>query len=106
MMIVMRRVSTKREKRTRITASLDAGLVRLIDQRCRQERKTRSALVEEMLLEAERLQKREARDREIEEYYRTMTPKERAEEEAWYRWAAKASIAALKADADLAKDEW
>src|SRR5437660_7876514 len=52
-----------------VTVSLASDLLRRIDQKSRKRHASRSRVVEEQLLTAERLERQAALDKEIEEYY-------------------------------------
>src|SRR5947209_20239232 len=97
---------SKRERRVRVTVTLPADIVRRIDGVCKKVSISRSEILTQEIREAERARAQAALREEIREYYRTRTAKEKAEDEAMSRAASRLSIEAMKADPDMANDEW
>ncbi|HEY3445371.1 MAG TPA: ribbon-helix-helix protein, CopG family [Myxococcales bacterium] len=77
--------------------SLSSEVVGRVDERARRTHSTRSAVMEEWLQAGERLAAEGALAAEVESYYRSMTPEERAESDAI---AAASSRAARALDID------
>ena len=73
--------------RTRVTVSLPADLVQLIDRCTRELKETRSGLVEDWLRRASRQYRQRVLDDEITEYYGSRSDAERDEDDAIARTA-------------------
>jgi metal-responsive CopG/Arc/MetJ family transcriptional regulator len=70
----------------KITVSLDRSLVEQVDRRVKgSSRETRSSLVAKALEAWNEAQRRLELEQATEEYYRSMTAREKAEDRAWVR---------------------
>lgn len=74
----------RRTRRVRVTATLDQAVVEALDRAAKQHRlRSRSQALEAALKHWFREQKQREIDREIEAYYRSLTPAERREHKEW-----------------------
>ena len=98
MHIVMRRQRTGemrgmgRPRRVRVTATLDQGVVVALDQAAkRQGLPSRSRALEAVLAHWMREQRQREIERDMEAYYRSLTPAEKGENREWTRFIAGAN---------------
>ena len=70
--------------KVKVTASLDAELVKAIDEFLKESRdRSRSQLIEDALRKWQKEQKRQEIESQVEEYYLSMSKEERAEDRNW-----------------------
>ena len=79
-----------RARKVRVTATLDKGMVEALDRAAKQQRLgSRSQALEAALKHWLREQRQREIDREIEAYYRSLTPAEKREEREWARFSSR-----------------
>ena len=70
--------------KVKVTASLDAELVKAIDEFLKKSRdRSRSQLIEDVLRKWQKEQKRQEIESQIEKYYLSLSKKEREEDRTW-----------------------
>lgn len=75
--------------KVKVTASLDAELVKAIDEFLKESKdRSRSQLIEDILRKWQKEQKRQELESQIEEYYLSLSNEEREEERHWSEIAA------------------
>ena len=80
----------RRSRRVRVTATLDKGMVEALDRTAKQQRLgSRSQALEAALKHWLREQRQREIDREIEAYYRSLTPAEKREEREWAKFSSR-----------------
>jgi len=84
-------------RKLKISLSLDAALLGLIDRRAANEKMTRSAIVERWLRGAARLADLQRLEEDTAAYYQALTPTEKAEDADW-AGAASRSARKLRID--------
>jgi metal-responsive CopG/Arc/MetJ family transcriptional regulator len=78
--------------KVKVTASLDAELVKAIDEFLKESKdRSRSQLIEDILRKWQKEQKRQELESQIEEYYLSLSNEEREEERHWSEIAAKSA---------------
>ena len=76
--------NTSSSVKVKVTASLDAELVRAIDEFLKQSKdRSRSQLIEDALRKWQKEQKRQEIESQVEEYYLSLAKEERAEDRDW-----------------------
>ncbi len=75
--------------KTKVTVTLDGKLLEALDAHVSNGQRSRSAFIEDVLRQWKRQCDREREDREIEEYYRTMSNAEREEDRRWVEGAGR-----------------
>jgi metal-responsive CopG/Arc/MetJ family transcriptional regulator len=76
-------------RKLKISISLDADVLDAVDRRAARERKTRSAIMEQWLRSASRQADLQRLEEETASYYDSLSPREKAEDAAWTKAAAK-----------------
>ena len=80
----------KPTRRVRVTATLDQAVVEALDRAAKQHRlRSRSQALEAALKHWFREQRQREIDREIEAYYRSLTPAEKREHKEWAEFASR-----------------
>lgn len=69
--------------KAKVTVTLDEKVLAAVDAVIGSDHRSRSAAIEDILRQWKRQRDQEAMDREIEEYYRTMSDEEREEDRRW-----------------------
>jgi metal-responsive CopG/Arc/MetJ family transcriptional regulator len=82
---------TSAARKVKISISLDAGLLGIVDRRAAEEATTRSAIMERWLKQASHRNKLARLEEETASYYDSLTEEERAEDAAWTSAASKAA---------------
>ena len=78
--------------KVKVTASLDAELVKAIDESLKNIKvRSRSQLIEDVLLSWHKEQKMRELERQVEEYYLSLSNKDREEERKWDEIAAQSA---------------
>jgi len=78
--------------KVKVTASLDAELVKAIDESLKNIKvRSRSQLIEDILLSWHKEQKMRELERQVEEYYLSLSNKDREEERKWDEIAAQSA---------------
>ena len=78
--------------KVRVTASLDAELVKSIDEFLKESvDRSRSQLIEDTLRKWQEEQKRQEIERQIEEYYLSLSDKEHEEDRNWHEIATQSA---------------
>jgi metal-responsive CopG/Arc/MetJ family transcriptional regulator len=79
-------------RKIRVTATLDADIVKALDQAAKQHGvSSRSRALEAALVHWLREQRRRKIETEMEAYYRSLTPAEKRENREWTRFVARAA---------------
>ena len=79
-------------RRVRVTATLDKGMVEALDRTAKDHGlPSRSQALEAILARWLQEQKRREIEREMEAYYRSLTPAEKRENREWTRFVARAA---------------
>jgi metal-responsive CopG/Arc/MetJ family transcriptional regulator len=78
-------------RKLKISISLDAELVTVVDRRAAKEKTTRSAIMEQWLWAVSRQADVQRLEEETAAYYDALTPGERVEDAAWAEFAARAA---------------
>jgi len=79
-------------RKVKVTASLDAELVKAIDEFLKESKdRSRSQLIEDILRKWQKEQKRQELESQIEEYYLSLSNEEREEDRQWSKIAAKSA---------------
>lgn len=82
----------ERSRKVRVTATLDSEVVKALDQATRQSGlSSRSQAVETAVTHWLLEQKKREIEREMEAYYRSLTPAEKRENREWTRFVARAA---------------
>ncbi len=76
-------------RKLKVSVSIDADLVRLVDQRAAREGKTRSAMMEAWLRSASRRAAAARLEEETAAYYDALTPAEASEDAEWAKGSAR-----------------
>jgi metal-responsive CopG/Arc/MetJ family transcriptional regulator len=76
-------------RKLKVSVSIDADLVRLVDQRAAREGQTRSAIMEAWLRSASRRAAAARLEEETAAYYDVLTPTEASEDIAWAKGSAR-----------------
>ena len=80
---------TSSSVKVKVTASLDAELVKAIDEFLKEfKARSRSQLIEDVLRKWHKEQKRQKLESQIEEYYLSLSNEEREEDRQWSKIAA------------------
>ena len=83
---------TSSSVKVKVTASLDAELVKAIDKFLKEfKARSRSQLIEDVLRKWHKEQKRQELERQIEEYYLSLSNEEREEDRQWSKIAAQSA---------------
>jgi len=83
---------TSSSAKMRITASLDAELIKAIDEFLEKDKtRSRSQLIEEALRNWYKQKKKRELERQIEEYYLSMSHEERKQDKEWNEIAAQSA---------------
>lgn len=84
-------MATRRSaRRIRVTATLDKGMVEALDRAAKEHRfGSRSQALEAALKHWLREQRQREIDREVEAYYRSLTPGEKREEREWAQFSSR-----------------
>jgi metal-responsive CopG/Arc/MetJ family transcriptional regulator len=83
-------VASRRARKVRVTATLDRDMVEALDRAAKRHRLgSRSQALEAALKHWLREQRQREIDREIEAYYRSLTPSEKREERQWARFSSR-----------------
>ncbi len=83
---------TSSSVKVKVTASLDAELVKAIDEFLKEfKARSRSQLIEDILHKWHKEQKRKDLERQIEEYYLSLSNEEREEDRQWSEIAARSA---------------
>ena len=83
---------TSSSVKVKVTASLDAELVETIDEFLRESGdRSRSQLIEDALRKWQKEQQRQKIESQIEEYYLSLSDKEREEDRNWRKLAAQSA---------------
>jgi len=78
--------------KVKVTASLDAGLVKAIDEFLLEAKtRSRSQLIEEALYDWQKEQKKQELERQVEEYYLSLSNEEQEEDRLWNDIAAQSA---------------
>ena len=80
-----------RERKLKISISLDAAVLDAVDRRAAKERKTRSAIMEQWLRSASRQADLQRLEEETAAYYDSLTPREKAEDADWAAFASRSA---------------
>ena len=80
-----------RERKLKVSISLDAGLLDAVDRRAAAEKTTRSAIMERWLRNASRQANLQRLEEEMAAYYDALTPGERAEDAEWTDFASRSA---------------
>lgn len=83
---------TSSSVKVKVTASLDAELVKAIDEFLKEfKARSRSQLIEDVLRKWHKEQKRQKLESQIEEYYLSLSNEEREEDRQWSKIAAQSA---------------
>ena len=78
--------------KVKVTASLDAGLIKAIDEFLKESKtRSRSQLIEEALFIWYKEQKKQELERQIEEYYISLSDEEQEQDRQWNEIAARSA---------------
>ena len=80
-----------RERKLKVSISLDAGLLDAVDRRAAAEKTTRSAIMEQWLRNASRHADLQRLEDETAAYYDALTPGERREDADWADFASRSA---------------
>ena len=78
-------------RKLKISISLDAGVLDVVDRRAAKEKTTRSAIMERWLRSASRQSEMQRLEEETAAYYDALTPSERAEDATWAEFASRSA---------------
>ena len=84
-------LSTTMARKTKISISLDAGVLDAVDRRAAREKTTRSAIMEQWLRGGARQAELQRLEEETAAYYDSLTPEEKAEDAALAEASSRAS---------------
>lgn len=80
-----------RERKLKISISLDADVLDAVDRRAAAEKTTRSAIMEQWLRHASRQTDLRRLEEETAAYYDALTPRERADDAEWAAFASRSA---------------
>ena len=80
-----------KERKMKISISLDADVLDAVDRRAAEEKTTRSAIMEQWLRNASRQANLQRLEDETAAYYDALTPRERADDAEWAAFASRSA---------------
>ena len=78
-------------RKLKISISLDAALLAVVDHRAAKEKTTRSAIMEQWLRSASRQSELQRLEEETAAYYDALTPAEKADDAEWAEFASRSA---------------